>query len=610
MVLMQKVNLSLSELLSENTPVFIKNYGRGALATASFRGTAASHTQLNWNGLEINSPMTGMVDFSLIPVYLIDNLSLKYGSASLSEGSGGLGGLIDISNKAEWENKVNVKYVQGLGSYTTFNEFLQLGFGNRKIQSNTRLYLNYSENDYTFVNRGIGEVDPISGDIIYPTDTNKNADYLIYGFLQEIYFKPDDKNVISGKWWWQDARRTIPRATSYEGPNNANLNKQKDRDSRLVIDWKRYWKKSSFILLGGYSSKALEYTLENEVQGLGPVSAVFSESRINTFSGKLSYAYDIAEGLSIETRLNTDWHDVNTEDTVAGTGYEEKRSEISWFLSVRKGFADRVNLNLMLRQDWVDYNLVPIIPYFGFDFRVIRGKDLFLKGNVARNYHQPSLNELYWQPGGNPDLKAEKGFSVELGAEYQFSLSDHQIKTEITAFRSDIDNWIIWIPTFKGYWMPENINRVLSRGIEVDLRLKGSFGLFKYTVAGNYAYTSSVNYGDEEVWGNGSYGKQLPYIPEHSGNAFVNLFYEGFFITYQHNSYSERYTTSSNDITRRDRLYPYFMNDVSFGKEFQIRQVALMAEFKIYNLFNEKYHTVLYRPMPGRNWLLTIMIKY
>ncbi len=53
------------------------------MATASFRGTAPSHTQVSWNGISISSPMLGMVDFSLIPVYIIDDLTLKHGAASL-----------------------------------------------------------------------------------------------------------------------------------------------------------------------------------------------------------------------------------------------------------------------------------------------------------------------------------------------------------------------------------------------------------------------------------------------------------------------------------------------------------------------------------------------
>ena len=93
-VLQNKASVSLSDLLSENTSVFIKNHGRGALATASFRGTSPSHTQVSWNGININSPMAGMVDFSLIPVYIIDELKLNHGSASLADRSGGIGGSI------------------------------------------------------------------------------------------------------------------------------------------------------------------------------------------------------------------------------------------------------------------------------------------------------------------------------------------------------------------------------------------------------------------------------------------------------------------------------------------------------------------------------------
>ncbi|MCF8366896.1 MAG: Plug domain-containing protein, partial [Bacteroidales bacterium] len=165
LVLLQKINLSLSDVLSENTQVFIKNYGRGALATASFRGTAESHTQVSWNGININSPMAGMVDFSLIPVYIIDDMSLKYGNASITESSGGLGGSVQISNNVDWNNKSGVKFMQGIGSYHTYDEFLQFGLGNKKFQSKTRVYYTRSENDYPFVNMGIAQIDPETGTI-------------------------------------------------------------------------------------------------------------------------------------------------------------------------------------------------------------------------------------------------------------------------------------------------------------------------------------------------------------------------------------------------------------------------------------------------------------
>ncbi len=608
-VLQNKAHLSLSDLLSENTSVFIKNHGRGALATASFRGTSPSHTQVSWNGININSPMAGMVDFSLIPVYIIDELILKHGSASLADRSGGIGGSININNRADWNDKYSIAYVQGIGSYSTFDEFLQVGVGNKKIQSKTRLYHNYSKNDYTFYNRGIASIDPVSGAISNPIDTNHNASYMRYGLLQEIYYRPASNHLLSIKYWGQFADRTIPKPTSYEGPDNSNLNSQEDRDHRVVADWKYYGNFGKLLLRSGYAEKGLDYNQMNQVPGLGLIPAIWSESRQQSLYNTFSYSGATDGDLSWKGSIDLNYHNVRSADSVSGAGYEGQRNELSTMFALRKGFKDRVNLNLMLRQEWVDGQRLPFIPYFGMDLRLIEGVDLLLKGNIARNYHLPTLNDLYWQPGGNPDLLPEEGYTVEGGIAYQQAFSGHLLKTELSLYRSQIDNWIIWIPSYRGYWEPRNIRSVLSKGLEYNIQLQGYISEFSYRLSATYGYTSAVNQGDPLIWSDESYGKQLVYIPLHSGNMMAHLGWGNLFFTYQFNAYSERYTTSSNDVSRRDKLYPYFMNDISAGSTFRLKRLDLSLEFKVYNLLNEPYHTILYRPMPGRNYQLVFKIQ-
>jgi outer membrane cobalamin receptor len=609
MVLQNKASLSLSDLLSENTTVFIKSHGRGALATASFRGTSPSHTQVSWNGININSPMAGMVDFSLIPVYIIDELTLNHGSASLADRSGGIGGSININNRADWNDKYSIAYVQGVGSYSSFDEFLQVGLGNKKIQSKTRLYHNYSKNDYTFINRGIANIDPVSGDLTNPIDTNDHASYLRYGLLQEIYYRPSTNHLLSLKYWGQYADRTIPKPTSYEGPDNSNLNSQQDRDHRLVADWKFYGDFGKLLLRSGYSEKGLDYNQMNQVPGLGLIPAIWSESRQQSLYNTFSYSGALDEDFSWEGGLDLNYHKVGSADSVSGAAFEGRRNEFSAMFAVRKGFKDRVNLNLLLRQEWVDGIRLPFIPYLGMDFRLIEGVDLLLKANIARNYHLPTLNDLYWQPGGNPDLLPEEGFTVETGVAYQQDYSGLLLKTELSFYRSQIDNWIIWIPSYRGYWEPRNIRSVLSKGLEYSIQLQGYLSEFNYRLSATYGYTSAVNQGDPLIWSDESYGKQLVYIPLHSGNMMTHLGWGNLFFIYQFNAYSERYTTSSNDVSQRDRLYPYFMNDISMGSTFNLKRVDLSLEFKVYNLFNEPYHTILYRPMPGRNYQLVFKIQ-
>lgn len=67
---------SLAELLADNTAVHIKSLGMGALATASFRGAGASQTRVMWNGIDLTPAMSGIFDFSQMPTFFADRVSL------------------------------------------------------------------------------------------------------------------------------------------------------------------------------------------------------------------------------------------------------------------------------------------------------------------------------------------------------------------------------------------------------------------------------------------------------------------------------------------------------------------------------------------------------
>ena len=99
LVLKENIALSMADILTFNSSIFVKNYGRATLSTVSFRGTSPSHTQVSWNGMKINNPMLGMTDFSMIPSYFIDDASLLHGTSSVNETGGGLGGAVKLSTK-------------------------------------------------------------------------------------------------------------------------------------------------------------------------------------------------------------------------------------------------------------------------------------------------------------------------------------------------------------------------------------------------------------------------------------------------------------------------------------------------------------------------------
>ena len=146
-VLKEHIALSMADVLTFNSSIYVKSYGRATLSTVAFRGTSPSHTQVLWNGMRINSPMLGMTDFSMIPSHFVDEASLLHGTSSVSETGGGLGGAVKLSTRPAEHDGFHLSYVQGIGSFETYDEYLHLGYGNDRWQLSTRLSYASSPND-------------------------------------------------------------------------------------------------------------------------------------------------------------------------------------------------------------------------------------------------------------------------------------------------------------------------------------------------------------------------------------------------------------------------------------------------------------------------------
>ena len=109
-VLKENIALSVADILTFNSSIYVKNYGRATLSTVAFRGTSASHTQVSWNGMKINNPMLGMTDFSMIPSYFVDDAMLLHGTSSVNETGGGLGGSVKLSTKPAQADGFGLQY--------------------------------------------------------------------------------------------------------------------------------------------------------------------------------------------------------------------------------------------------------------------------------------------------------------------------------------------------------------------------------------------------------------------------------------------------------------------------------------------------------------------
>jgi outer membrane cobalamin receptor len=608
--LIRSITVRLSELISQNSSIFIKEYGRGAMATASFRGTAPSHTKVSWNGIELNSPMLGMVDFSLIPVYFTEEVKILHGSSSLFDAAGALGGTIHLENKANWSNTFSGKLLSSIGSYHTFDEYAQINLGNRKIQSKSALYYNASQNDFPFQNKLNATLDTQTGEYIYRTEKNALADYRNSGFLQEFYLQINSNNTLSLKTWWQQNERSIPNLLTNESNDAANINRQVENTLRSVAEWKHYGTKSRLNYLTGITHQNSVYKLENKVSGAPNQVVIDANSVIFSLSNKFSYRYQLKESCSIETGISSNYHKVASENrkiAVSTAGYNKARFETSLYVKLEKQFNPNWSAVFLFREELIDLKHKGLIPLLRINFQPISSNKLLFNGSASRNIHQPTLNDLFYLPGGNPLLKSEKGNLFDFGATDSFLFGINQLDLGVSIFYSIVNDWIIWLPTFQGFWEPGNIEKVISRGLEANFKWQGSIKSINYVLKGNYAFTKTENLSANSP----AYGKQLPYIPENSANMNVHLSYFKIYFDWMWNYYSKRYTTTANSQESiSDYLYPYIMNNIQAGITFPVENHKLTAECKVLNIFNEDYRTVLQRPMPGRNYQFVLRYDF
>ncbi|WP_298616296.1 TonB-dependent receptor [uncultured Odoribacter sp.] len=603
MVLRESVINSLADILSQSTSVFIKNYGRGTLATASFRGTAPSHTQVLWNGMKINSPMLGQVDFSLIPSYFVDDLSLWHGASSVNVTGGGLGGAVTLSNKPMAGVGMDLNFIQGISSFNTYDDFLHFRYASAKWQSSTRICYVNSQNDFKYRNYNKKDFDKDGNFISYPIERNKNCKYRDLHLLQEVYYDRKDGNRFSFAGWYVDSKRGIPMLDVNYREENEAKNQQKQNTLRVVAGWDHNREKLKIAGKVGYNFDHILYTYEGEVaEGvLAEMQHASSYVHSGFISGETEYFP--SEKWMLKANISGQFHFVDSWDKITATGYEKNRTEVSALATLRYRPWKRLGLAVDVREEYYG-EYTPVIPAAFLDIVLWPRYEVILKSSIAKNFHYPTLNDLYFLPGGNDTLKTEKGYTYDLGMEFTVRSGEaFSLKGEVTAYDSHIDDWIVWLPTFKGFWSPVNVKKVHSYGWELKGKAAFKWGAWKLFLDANWAQTRSINHGDPMSWADESIGKQLVYIPEYSSGVIGRLEWKGFSFLYKYNYYSERFTTSSNEkATKIGHLGSYYMNDISLEKRFKIQHTAFSLKFSVYNLFDEEYVSVLSRPMARRNY--------
>lgn len=568
---------SLGDALSFNTPVFIKSYGPGGIATTSFRGGNASQTAVLWNGFNIQNAMLGQADLALMPAVLFDEIGVEYGGSSSLFGSGAVGGSIHLNSKPVFGQGLQTAVHLGGGSFGQKSASGKIAFSNKRISSATKLYGIHADNNYTFYDR------------YQELRRQRNAAYDFSGGMQEFRFLLRPGQTLSLNAWLSANRRRLPAFD----PTMESKVWQRDQLLRLTADWNRSRGRFRTTVRSGFFNDRINYD--------DSLVELYSRSRVETFIAENENF--LRWGADQELNLGINF----SSSTGHTNNYNGVRSMQR--LSLLAGnkfsfFSGRLLVYACARADYFSAGVLPITGNLSLEYAIL--KKLKAKLNAARIYRQPSLNELYWQPGGNPDLKAEQGYSGEGELTYSDQKAAWRFFVSGAAFSRAIDNWILWVPGAGGNPAPVNLQRVWSRGTETTWELTYSPGAWSVSTRLVTGYVLSTVQ-KEEQQNSGSLHRQLIYTPRYTVNGRLTIAYRSrLSLSYYHQYLGYRFTSSDNSAW----LDPFHLSSVRCNYRFGVRRTAFDLFIACNNLFGVNYTVLAARPMPLRNFEAGISIQF
>lgn len=573
---------SLADLIGDNSSIYIKTYGPGSLASPSFRGTTAGHTGVAWNNINIESPMTGQSDLSVIPAGLADDINIFYGGNSMNVSRGSIGGVINLETKPDWGEKGLVLVNPSVGSFGRKSLLVKARAGTSDFQSVTKAFLSGAENDFPYINS-------VSGD--FPvTEVRENSQVRQKGFVQELYYRKS-RHEFSARLWYQSAARNLPVPIIIPSLNPPE--KQNDESLRSMLAYDYQLNKTRLNLTSAFISDRLDYTNEQ--------ASVDSRNSLNRIIVKGTFNRLISSVLNLRFAAG------NELDLVKTNNYDGRKSRnvLSLDAAADMNIMEWFSANLLLRETIQDDRFLTPDFFAGADIKPFRTKEYFLRMSFSKNSKIPTLNDLYWSPGGNPDLRNEAGYSTEITLDVCNTIAGNvRIGTDLTFYHNHITGLIQWRPGDFSYWQADNIDDLVSEGIEAKINITFNGPLYDVKMTSGYSHTVSGS-GAKEAQDNSGKRLQLIYVPSEMFNTLLRAERKSLYATVRINYTGKRFTDADN--TRY--LSPYTVTDLDVGIRLTLRKVLTDFRMGVGNIFNIDYQNIAYYPMPRRNYMASLIFQ-
>jgi vitamin B12 transporter len=418
---------TLADLLWSVPGLHVATAGAPGQQTSVFtRGANSNQTLLLWNGIPLNDPFFGDINWQFVPTEGVERVEVVRGPFSALYGSNAVGGVVQLLTGSRRGGILDLEGGE--------RGYLRGGLAAGADLGGTRLDLT------GHVRRDEGRL--------------ANDFYDGQEVMARALWAPQPGASVGALVRANDSRTGVPFSLGVPTPET-------------TISWQERELALPFAATGGrwtadgqLSDTRFDATFRSPDD---PFGAFDSDTRSQALRGRAVGSYHLVEqqgqGQDLVLSLGTEVErfQVTNKDN-SGTNLDHAHQR-TWAGFGQAGYgAGPVHLDLGLRRD---------------DNDVYGGQTSLRAGGVARlaahtrlraSYGQafraPSLGELYFPFGGNPGLKPETATSYEVGIEHQ----QGPWRLAVTGFDNHQRNLIVF-ETFRDV----NVGRARSRGLEGEV---------------------------------------------------------------------------------------------------------------------------------------------
>ncbi len=572
------------ELLEDNIPAWINDYGGGQAKTISLRGTGSTRTLILVDGVPIASTENDVGgDLGNIPPEIIQRVEVLEGGQSALYGMDAMGGVVNVITKQPQSDKVTGTGTSTLDAY----EPEIGGFG-----INTQAYsvsLGQKEGGFGWFTGAGAKL----SDGAYPykgatgnwvTRTSDGADEC--NFFQRLAWSHDDLSLgVTGSYAYRADES--PGAITYPDPATTFQN-----IGSLLLDGS--WVQSKHLTLKWTSSLSMD-----SVHYVDTNTATRQDSKNTWNNANLELLQDFTLGdQKVTTGVDALRHSVNSnnigyhlEDQYAlfGSGILELPAG-DFVLGATPGV--RLD-NSSLFANQLNGKGGASVSYKGF----LKPMAFF---NAGTAYHNPEFTDLYWPDEdytvGNPNLKPEHSRDWNAGIQLRQGTGAVECLGRCSYFDMRLNDMIIWEPNADYVWSPLNINGASIKGIS----LHGSVAVAKW-YSGSLDLTASHSV-DELT------GETIIYCPEFLATSSHTFTFKRFSAGMA-GRYTGRVYTETNDAASLPPCIT-FDGDLSIPLLPVNHDGEMRLIYDILNMTNRQHATIDGYPLPGREHRLSLRINF